>query len=259
MSRYINFNIPSKPKPPEDIYKPKYKTEDSIQGGETMETITIKTQAEFDMIKNTFEGIIYLKNGQNLIIVNRVFSNTRIIARENSSVVARENSSVDLCGFSQARIMDRYVAHKTAQKARVILPFETVEDFCEYYGIKISERKNKKVTMYKAVHKKDEKYCSDYKNSFEYKIGKVSIEENINTDSYEGCGAGLHISTMQFALDFGKHWDDLAILEVEANVEDIVVCKFSDGKIRTSKLKVIREVPLEECGLYGKILSKLKK
>ena len=232
-----------------------------------MNTIAVKTQIEFDAIKETFQGTIYLENGQNLIIINRTFSNTRIIARENSSVEAWGNSSVeawgnssvDLCGFSQARIMDRYVAHKTAQKARVILPFETVEDFCEYYGIKISGRKNKKVTMYKAVHKKDEKYCSDYKNSFEYKIGKVSIEKNINTDSYEGCGAGLHISTMQFALDYGKHWDDLAILEVEANVEDIVVCKFSDGKIRTSKLKVIREVPLEECGLYGKILSKLKK
>ena len=29
-----------------------------------------------------------------------------------------------------------------------------------------------------------------------------------------------------------------------------------NGKVRTSEAKVIREVPLEECGLFGKILAR---
>lgn len=34
---------------------------------------------------------------------------------------------------------------------------------------------------------------------------------------------------------------------------------FSDGKIRTSELRVLREVPLEELGAYGKIVAKKRK
>lgn len=30
----------------------------------------------------------------------------------------------------------------------------------------------------------------------------------------------------------------------------------TDGKVRTSKVKVLREVPLEECGVFGKIIAK---
>ena len=181
------------------------------------------------------------------------WDNSSVVARGNSSVEARENSSVDLCGFSQARIMSRFVDYKTANKARVILPFESIEDFAEYYGIDIVDGK---VKMYKAVHAYSGKYTSDYCDSFCYKIGETTKEPNIDTDTYDDCGAGLHISTLKFALGFGDNWRDLAILEVEANIKDIVVPKFSVGKIRTSKLKVLREVPLEECGVYGKILAK---
>lgn len=31
-----------------------------------------------------------------------------------------------------------------------------------------------------------------------------------------------------------------------------------DGKVRTSELKVLREIPLEECGLLGEFLAKRK-
>jgi hypothetical protein len=36
------------------------------------------------------------------------------------------------------------------------------------------------------------------------------------------------------------------LLEVEVSPKDIVVSKDCDGKVRTSKVKVIREVPKEE-------------
>lgn len=69
-------------------------------------------------------------------------------------------------------------------------------------------------------------------------------------------GIGIHISTQNFALLFGRNWEDFAIIEVEAKIEDIILPKNSEGKVRTRKVKVLREVPLEECGVFGKILAK---
>lgn len=57
-------------------------------------------------------------------------------------------------------------------------------------------------------------------------------------------------------MDYGKNWRDLAILEVESDVSGIVVPLNGSGKVRTDKVLVIREVPLEECGLLGKIIAK---
>ena len=79
-----------------------------------------------------------------------------------------------------------------------------------------------------------------------------------DADTTEDCGRGLHISHLDWALRFGRDWSNLAILEVETNIDDIVKPDNTDGKVRTSKLKVIREVPLEECGVYGKILARRK-
>ena len=60
---------------------------------------------------------------------------------------------------------------------------------------------------------------------------------------------------MQWALDFGRQWDDLAILEVKAKLDDVIVPPNS-GKVRVGEVTVVREVPLEECGLFGKILAR---
>lgn len=59
-----------------------------------------------------------------------------------------------------------------------------------------------------------------------------------------------------WALDYGYNWDNLAIIEVEADVTKIVVPKNGSGKVRTDRVKVLREVPFEECGLRGKMLAK---
>lgn len=39
-------------------------------------------------------------------------------------------------------------------------------------------------------------------------------------------------------------------------MSNIVLPTRSEGKVRTSEVKVLREVPLQECGVFGKILSK---
>lgn len=41
---------------------------------------------------------------------------------------------------------------------------------------------------------------------------------------------------------------------IDANDKDILLPNCSNGKMRVPEAEVIREVPLEDCGLYGKIL-----
>ena len=108
------------------------------------------------------------------------------------------------------------------------------------------ESKLKKAIMYKAVHKSDNgEYYSDYNPNFKYIIGEIK-KENCSKEKDNSCSQGIHISHKLWAIDFGRVWDDLAILECEVNEKDIVVSKDCDGKVRASKIKVIREVPKSE-------------
>ena len=127
-----------------------------------------------------------------------------------------------------------------------------IYEFMDFYGIKHTKTK---ATFFKAVRKIGDKYVSDYNKSFEYVIGKTK-KENCDLDVDNNCSYGINISHLNWALDFGSGWDDLAILEVETKIKDIVMPTNTDGKVRTSEIKVIREVPLSECGVYGKILDK---
>ena len=108
------------------------------------------------------------------------------------------------------------------------------------------ESKLKKAIMYKAVHKSDNgEYYSNYDPNFKYIIGEIK-KENCSKEKDNSCSQGIHISHKLWAIDFGRVWDDLAILECEVNEKDIVVSKDCDGKVRASKIKVIREVPKSE-------------
>jgi hypothetical protein len=92
--------------------------------------------------------------------------------------------------------------------------------------------------------------------SVRYTVGKVAKEPNINRDTEEACGTGIHVAYLNWALDFGKDWDNFAIMEVEVDIDDIVMPFDTTGKVRVSQCKVLREVPLEECGVYGRVLAK---
>ena len=70
------------------------------------------------------------------------------------------------------------------------------------------------------------------------------------------CASGIHVAYLDWALCFGGNFDDLAILEVVTDIDKIVVPKNTDGKVRTSEVYVVREVPLEECGILGSIIAR---
>ena len=181
-----------------------------------------------------------------------------VVAWGNSTVVARDNSTVDLNGYAQARVYSDDVNYTTSGYARAILPFDGIDSYINYFGIK--EKSKDKIILYKAVHKDDYGVLTSYWDSeFEYEIGKTAHQANINTDIGEACGVGLHVSTADFVLRNYANKEGLAIIECEVPKDKTVVYRNSDGKIRTSELRVLREVPLEELGAYGKIVAKKRK
>ena len=110
------------------------------------------------------------------------------------------------------------------------------------------------------MHKDDHGVLTSYWDSeFKYEIGKTATEINIDTDTDKDCGVGLHVSAADFVLRNYADKEGLAIIECEVPKDKTVVYRNSDGKIRTSELRVLREVPLEELGAYGRIVAKKSK
>ena len=134
------------------------------------------------------------------------------------------------------------IERKTARVIEVPPQDGTFEDFVDRYPV---EQNGKTATLYKAVHKDKDGYYSDYDNRFRYEIGQ--IYEHVCEPAEKGsCAVGLHVSHKSWARAFGASWGDFALLECEVAVKDIVVSKDTDGKVRCSKLKVVREVPNDE-------------
>ena len=179
--------------------------------------------------------------------------NSSVVAWGNSSVVAWENSSVSASGNSQ--ICDCTRTHKitTSANSRIVYTPRNIDEYCEHHQI---ERTENTVKLYKAVHKQDGVYFSDNNNSFKYVIGSVAVADSLTAEPTEDCGHGIHMAYKEWCVDYGRGWSDLAIIEVEAEASGIIVPVHGCGKVRAAQVKVLREVPLEECGLFGKLLAK---
>ena len=231
--------------------------------------ITVKTQEELDLIPLDFKGRIYIEFGTswNPAVVRNKYclkvvarENSSVVAWENSSVVAMENSSVVARGNSSvvasanAQVVDRLSGGRIeiTGNARIVYMPKTIREFMDFYGVKHDK---KTAVFYKAVHKDGERYFSDHQPGFTYRIGKKA-KETCDPNANRECSFGIHIAHLDWALNFGRNWKDLAILEVETDIKDIVMPKGTDGKVRTCECTVLREVPLSECGAFGKILAK---
>ena len=234
---------------------------------DTLSEITVKAQKELDVIPLDFKGRIYVEFGDCFrpAIVRNDY-HFSVVFRGNSRGVFRENSRGEFWGNSRGvfRGNSRGVASGNAQlvdclqgaklqisgNARIVYNPKSVHEYLDFYGIKHDK---KKAVMYKAVRKADcGKYVSDYNGSFEYIVGEKKSEV---CDTNIDCGSGIHVAHLGWALTFGSEWSNLAILEVETKISDIVLPTNSDGKVRTSEVEVLREVPLEECGICGEILA----
>ena len=181
------------------------------------------------------------------------WDNSSVEARGNSSVVARENSSVEAWGNSQVNQKSDASKINVSSNARVVHDPHTIDEYVDFYGI---ENSNGKAKLFKAVRKRNGVYRSDWDANFVYTIGESVAAAGFCADPNEDCGCGIHMAYLDWCLAYGSCWTDLAILEVEADMSTVVVPKCGSGKVRAPSCKVIREVPLEECGLYGKVLAK---
>ena len=251
-----------------------------------MKEIIVTSQIELDALPIDFDGRIIIKFGTpyKRAVVNRRFKyrveawgnssveawenssvvargnssvvareNSSVVARENSSVVAWENSSVEARGNTQVVDSSRSHDIKTSGNSRIVYNPKTAEEYLAFYGI---DQIDGKAKLYKAVHKRDGRYFSDNDRGFEYVVGRTATADYLEDDPEEDCGHGIHMSYKEWAVNYGKRWSDLAIIEVEVDVSKIVVPTGNPGKVRTDKVTVIREIPLADCGLIGKWLSK---
>ena len=235
-----------------------------------MKEIICASQAELDAVAVDFDGRVIIKFGTpyNRAVVNRrfkypvvVWGNSSVVARDNSSVVARDNSSVVAWGNSSvvawgnSQVVDAHRRGniKVSGNDHIVYNPDNITDWALANGITITDGK---IRLYKAVHKRVGKYVADWDNDFIYTVGAVAEANGFTTDPAEDCGQGIHMATLGWSAAYGREWGDIALLELEANADEIVVPLYETGKVRAPKALVIREVPLEEAGIMGKILAK---
>lgn len=230
----------------------------------TYKEIEVFSQKELDEIPVDFHGRIFIKFGTwaNKAVVRKKYPNASVVAWGNSSVVAWGNSSVEARGNSSvegsgnAQIVDVEERGTVSVKgnARIVYNPKTPEEYAESYGLTCSDGY---MRLFKAVRKYGNRYLSDRDSHFEYFIGKTIDADWLDTSRFNCCGKGIHAAHLAWCLDYGRGWSNLAILEIEMPMETMVV-PVEAGKVRADHCRVIREVPLEECGIYGKILAKRK-
>lgn len=214
----------------------------------------VTSQAELDAIPVDYSGRIIIKFGTpaKRAVVNKKYL-LPVEAYDNSSVEAYDNSSV--CANDNSQVVDAHRSGniKVSGNARIVYNPDNITDWASANGITITDGK---IRLYKAVHKRDGKYVADWDEDFIYTIGAVAEANGFTADPAEDCGQGIHMATAVWAICFGRAWSELALLELEADADEIVVPLYETGKVRAPKALVIREVPLEEVGIMGKILAK---
>jgi len=166
--------------------------------------------------------------GENCMIFN-ISSTEAKILKATKSVLLRHSA-------------DFVIEKENKAQLAKIVSFQaepTLKTYFEKYPKEESE--NGKLIFYKAVRKRDGRYFSNWDGNFEYKIGQVR-KEKIDQSKEKSCAVGLHVSHLIWAKRFSEGWSNCAILCCEVDRRDIVVSRDCDGKIRTSRLRILGEV-----------------
>lgn len=133
--------------------------------------------------------------------------------------------------------------------------YDSVDNFLESYAKWFNKRKFEQVTnttrtYYKAVKKtEDGRYISAWNNSTEYRIGEIT-ESKLCDNPDRVAVQGIHFASLEFVKKYGDAWENVAILELEVDIHDMVIPDAKD-QLRASKVKVIRELPMSELGEWG--------
>jgi hypothetical protein len=139
--------------------------------------------------------------------------------------------------------------------AREVFMPRDIYEFMDFYGISHTE---KTAIFYKAVRKTGGLLCSIYNDDFIYNDCECKSATDIKNFKEDTEKDDIYVSNLDQALNDGCRSKDLAIIEVETNIDDVELFTILYGLVSASKVKVLREVPLEEWGVFGKILMRLK-
>ena len=138
-----------------------------------------------------------------------------------------------------------------ARGERNIAATDEVNAFCKKYTRWFNRRSlngydgdTVTVRYYKAVHKRNGRYISGWDGKTEYHVGEW-VEAETDGEPDRVAVKGLHVASLEFAVNYGKRWKDAAILEVETDIHDVIVPDAKD-QVRTRRFRVVREVPSEE-------------
>ena len=252
-----------------------------------MSQIIVKSQKEWDNVPKKFDGYIYIESKERIVIAERkgfrvvaqenasveawgnasveAWGNASVVAQENASVVAQENASVEAWGnasvvawgnasveaWGNAQIAkySDFAKLQTRGNARIVTLPQTAEEYCDFYGLEIREGN---AILHKAVR---DDLSAFHTSHFKYQVGGT-FTETCDQSKDRDCSHGLHLSHLNWAIDFGRGRSNFKIIECAVPLDKIVVPHNTDGKVRTSELTVLREVPQEEWGLYWKIISR---
>jgi len=213
-------------------------TIESVYGNATIKSVSDNATIEYVSDNATIKYV----SGNATILLITMFA-TICALYGAKKILAKGN--VIIRSFSQTVAIEKTKSVTVIyQEDKIFSDTPSFKDYAKFFPVDMVG--SKKVILYKTVHKKsDGVFFADYDKKFIYETGKTYQIEN----ALQGYGAysyGLHVSYKQWAINFGNHWDDVALIECEVDIKDIVVASDCDGKVRTSKLTVIREVPKTE-------------
>lgn len=188
---------------------------------------------------------------------------SRVKAYDFAQVKAVDEARVEAYGFAQVMAYNwvRVIGHGnarlicmsdeaklyTTENACIVTPPQTAKEYVDHYGIEVRDGY---AILYKAV---DRNLCAFYDKTFKYRIGETVTAE-CDPSPNVSCSKGLHVAYKNWAIKFGmENFEDgkFRLLEVAVPLDKIVVPRHGDGKVRTSELKVLREVPKEEWDFYS--------
>lgn len=196
-----------------------------------------------------------------------VHSNAAILKTYFCNITMRgidANSTVDMIHIanicdtaSTIRIKPTYLIEGILKNSKIVCIDNYLTN--DYNGAYFDPRKyiNSNGIYYKCVKKRNGRYYSFFDNTYEYEIGKFAIPDKYDSNPACECSNGIHVATIEWALENYFNSKDCAILEVKVPDDaEIVAPYISNGKLRASKVEIIREVSLDEFGELGKFYKK---
>lgn len=215
--------------------------------------IVVTTQAEMNAVPKGFDGDIEVWSAKEQWI--GVPSGIWVRAFDSSQVTAYCSSQVRACGSSQVtahgntqilRLSARAILATTGN-SRIVMPPQTPAEYCDHYGVAIRDGK---AVLFKAVNSTYESFWNDAPK-ITYTIGKT-ISHTCNSSRKVSCNDGLHVAHMDWVIRFGlERYEEFHVLECAVPLDKMVIPEMCDGKVRTSELTVLREVPREEWGVHA--------